>query len=249
MDCGCAAPYIRSFLERTCEGGSFILLMSLLDTLIRNTCDLSEICQTVTPKFQLDSEYDFVVIGGGSGGAVVVGRLSEIPDWKILLIEAGGNEPPGSQIPSLWYNYHGDPYLDWNFKTEPESRACLGFPERRCKWPRGKTLGGCSVINGMIYMRGHPKDYDNWEAAGNPGWGYNDVLPYFKKSEDNQEIGTLVDANFHGVGGPLTTTRFPHQPELAEDILAAAKQLRYPVSKDLNGNQYSGFTIVQTNTK
>lgn len=146
-------------------------------------------------------------------------------------------------------SYFGNPQMDWNYKTEPEPAACLGNPEQRCDWIRGKVLGGCSVLNGMMYMRGTPIDYDKWLANGNEGWGYEDVLPYFKKSEGNTEIGTLVDARYHGADGPLTTNRFPDQPKLAHDLLQAAQESGYPISDDLNGAQITGFTIAQSNTR
>nr|CAH7768391.1 unnamed protein product [Callosobruchus chinensis] len=130
--------------------GSFILFMSLLDTFLRNRCDISEICGRINPRTTPDAEYDFVVIGGGSGGATAAGRLAEVRNWKVLLIEAGGDEPPGSQVPSMVVSFHGDPNMDWDYKTEPEPVACQGYPEKRCTWPRGKVLGGCSVINGIL---------------------------------------------------------------------------------------------------
>ncbi|KAL3287274.1 hypothetical protein HHI36_001750, partial [Cryptolaemus montrouzieri] len=153
------------------------------------------------------------------------------------------------QIPSMVVSFHGDPLMDWKYKTDPELFACKGFPEHRCNWPRGKVLGGCSVIHGMMYMRGHPEDYDNWARAGNTGWSYNEVLPFFLRSENNTEIGTLVDKKYHGTEGPMTTNRFPHTPPLAFDILKAAQELKYPVSDDLNGDKYSGFSVAQSNTR
>lgn len=106
---------------------------------LRKQCDLMDPCGRVTGRERVDSTgYDFIVVGGGSGGAVVASRLSEVPGWKVLLLEAGGDEPPGSQVPSMVINYQGSE-LDWNYKTQPEPVACLGNPEQRCDWVRGKV--------------------------------------------------------------------------------------------------------------
>ncbi|XP_063231258.1 glucose dehydrogenase [FAD, quinone]-like [Bacillus rossius redtenbacheri] len=246
--CGCPAPYVGPPLTATCGAGQFLVFMGLLDGYLRAQCDVADPCGRVSCRSApRDLDYDFVVVGGGSGGAVAAARLSEVPGWRVLLLEAGGDEPPGSQVPSMVLNYHGGE-LDWNYSTEPETAACQGYPGKRCKWVRGKVLGGCSVLNGMMYLRGHPKDYDYWAAAGNPGWGYRDVLPYFLKSEDNRELGE-VDAAFHGSGGPLTVQRFPDRPAMADHILQAGRELGYGVSRDLNGANFTGFAIAQAKNR
>jgi choline dehydrogenase len=103
-------------------------------------------------------------------------------------------------------------------------------------------------MNGMMYIRGHERDYNNWAQAGNAGWSYRDVLPYFIKSEDNLQVNEM-DRGFHGVGGPLTVTQFPHRPRLAEAILEAGKELGYPSNVDLNGRSHTGFVIAQTTSR
>lgn len=128
-------------------------------------------------------------------------------------------------------------------------KLVIGSPGHHCKWTRGKVMGGCSVHNGMMYMRGHARDYDNWVALGNTGWGWKDVLPYFMKSEDNKQIGTLVDAKYHGTGGLWTTEQFPHAPPLAHDIVKAAEEVGFGSSNDLNGDKFTGFAVTQTNHK
>lgn len=191
-----------------------------------------------------------MVIGAGSGGSVAAGRLSEIKDWKVLLIEAGGDEPPAAEVPSMDYSYLGNPVMDWNYKTEPEPVGCQGREERRCTWPRGRVLGGTSVIHGMMYMRGLPGDFDAWEGEyGNEGWGYRKVFPQFLESEDNLQIGSLVSGEHHGRGGPMTTTRFSSQPAFAWDVLKAVEEIGHKVVDDLNGGDAVGFTVAQANIR
>ncbi|XP_077298009.1 glucose dehydrogenase [FAD, quinone]-like [Arctopsyche grandis] len=255
--CGCKGYSVRSdilseygpSMANSCGGGNFVVFMTILEAFIRGRCDLSDPCNRVKPHSEPDYEYDFIVAGGGTAGAVVASRLSENPKWKVLLVEAGGDEPPAAAVPSMIASYWGDPAMDWNYRTEPESNACLGEPEQRCSWTRGKVLGGCSVTNGMMYMRGHKRDYDDWEKSGARGWAWKDVLPFFKVSEDNRQIGTLVSSEFHGSGGYLTTQQFPHQPAIAKDILNAAEEIGYGVTNDLNGDNFKGFTTAQTNNR
>ncbi|XP_065201435.1 glucose dehydrogenase [FAD, quinone] isoform X2 [Planococcus citri] len=191
---------------------------------------------------QLRKQYDFIVVGGGSAGAVVASRLSEIPHWTVLLLEAGPDENEISDVPSL-SAYLQLSKLDWQYKTEPTGQACLGMKGGRCNWPRGKVLGGSSVLNYMLYVRGNRKDYDHWEELGNPGWGYDDVLPYFKKSEDNRNP-YLARTEYHHKGGYLTVQESPWHTPLVVAFLDAGRQNGYPV-RDINGAHQTGFMIAQ----
>lgn len=140
-----------------------------------------------------------------------------------------------------------DSDIDWRYFTEPEKYACLSENEQRCFWPRGKVLGGTSVLNGMMYIRGNREDYDDWEAMGNPGWGYDDVLPFFLKSENNLQINE-VGNTYHATGGMLPVSRFPYNPPMAYAILRAGEELGYKV-QDLNGQNSTGFMIAQMHSK
>ncbi|XP_067014963.1 glucose dehydrogenase [FAD, quinone] [Anabrus simplex] len=246
MNCNCPVSQPGPTLASTCGGSAFMLFMGLLEVFIRSQCDLEDPCGRPESRIRLDPSYDFIVVGGGSAGAVVASRLSEIPHWNVLLVEAGLDEPTGTQVPSMFLNFFGSD-IDWKYKTEPEEMACLGEVERRCSWPRGKVLGGTSVMNGMMYMRGSRRDYDSWAAFGNAGWGYQDVLPYFLKSEDNLQAH-LMDPGYHGVGGYMTVTQFPYHPPLSHSILQAAREMGYQV-RDLNGAYHTGFAIAQTTTR
>ncbi|XP_014247172.1 glucose dehydrogenase [FAD, quinone] [Cimex lectularius] len=190
---------------------------------------------------QLLPEYDFVIIGGGTAGAVVASRLSEVPHWKILLLEAGPQENEISDVPSL-AAYLQLSNIDWQYKTERTGRSCLAMKNGRCNWPRGKVLGGSSVLNYMLYVRGNKHDYNNWEAAGNTGWGYKNVLHYFKKSEDNRN--NYLIGPYHSRGGFLTVQEAPWRTPLVLAFLQAGEELGYP-NRDINGAQQTGFMIAQ----
>lgn len=146
----------------------------------------------------------------------------------------------------MFLNFIGSD-IDWRYNTEPEQKACLSSPEQRCYWPRGKVLGGTSVFNGMMYVRGNREDFDDWAAMGNPGWTFDEVLPYFLKSEDNQQI-SQVDSKYHATGGPLTVSNFPYNPPMSYAILRAGQELGYHV-QDLNGANATGFMVAQMNAK
>ncbi|GJQ78191.1 hypothetical protein Trydic_g2521 [Trypoxylus dichotomus] len=189
-------------------------------------------------------EYDFIVVGGGSAGAVVASRLSEISNWTVLVLEAGGDENEISDIPSMC-GYIQMSEMDWMYQTSPpgDSPYCLAMIGDRCNWPRGKVLGGCSVLNAMIYSRGNKRDYDKWAADGNPGWSYEEVLPYFLKSEDNRNP-YLAKTKYHKTGGLLTVQEAPWRTPLAVAFLQAGQHMGYEV-RDCNGEKQTGFMITQ----
>ncbi|CAH0713823.1 unnamed protein product, partial [Brenthis ino] len=187
-------------------------------------------------------EYDFIVVGGGSAGAVVANRLTEVRDWNTLLLESGPDENEITDVPSL-AGYLQLTKLDWQYKTEPTSYACLGFKKRRCSWPRGKVLGGSSVLNYMIYVRGNRYDFDQWESFGNPGWAYRDVLKYFIKSEDNRNP-YLAKNEYHGRGGYLTVQEAPWRTPLVAAFVESGVEIGYE-NRDINGAVQTGFMIAQ----
>ncbi|PSN57811.1 hypothetical protein C0J52_04364 [Blattella germanica] len=232
----------------TSSGAGIVLFTSLISTLVQSQNQLgnkNDYPQD-TSTYLLD-EYDFIVIGGGSAGSVVASRLSEVQNWRILLLEAGGYPTPISEVPKLIFNLQKTS-IDWGYMTEPDDKTCLGFKNKQCAWPRGKVLGGSSILNAMLYVRGMTKDYDTWEEMGNKGWGYNDVLYYFKKSEDNKsknqlqlkENGTYV----HGQGGLLTIENF-HCSELGGYLKAATQELGYEPLEDVTQSDKSGFVCLQ----
>ncbi|PZC83485.1 hypothetical protein B5X24_HaOG207468 [Helicoverpa armigera] len=242
--CACPIREVGPSMVSACPN-QFLLFMTILEAYINGRCDLADPCNRVTSKDQPDDIYDFVVVGGGSAGAVMAGRLSENPQWKVLLIEAGGDEPTQSGVPAWVTAYWGLKETDWQYNTEKQEKACLA-KGGVCYWPRAKMLGGCSATNGMMYMRGVPADYDSWAVNGATGWSWYEVLPYFLRSEDNKEIGNGVSAEYHSRGGPLPVQKFRHAPQFAHDVVSGAIELGYPPTSDLNGDTTTGFTIAQT---
>ncbi|XP_045465768.1 glucose dehydrogenase [FAD, quinone]-like isoform X1 [Harmonia axyridis] len=194
------------------------------------------------PSEELHDRYDFIVVGAGSAGAVVANRLSEIEGWSVLLLEAGGDETEISDVP-LMAAYLQLSQLDWKYKSEPQGQACLAMNNGRCNWPRGKVIGGSSVLNYMLYLRGNKKDYEIWESLGNPGWGYKDALYYFKKSEDNKNP-YLTKTPYHSEGGYLTVSEAPYHTPLVTSFVEAGKQLGYK-NRDINGQFQTGFMLAQ----
>ncbi|VVC28520.1 Glucose-methanol-choline oxidoreductase, C-terminal,Glucose-methanol-choline oxidoreductase, N- [Cinara cedri] len=200
--------------------------------------------QTTEERVSL-REYDFIVVGAGSAGSVVANRLSEVPTWNVLLIEAGNEEHFVMDIPLL-ANVMQFTEANWKYKTMPSDKYCLGMNNRQCKFPRGKVMGGSSVLNYMIYTRGHRKDYDDWANAGNIGWGYDDVLKYFLKSE-NANL-TFQDPGFHQKGGLLSVTEVPYKTSLSKAFVQAGYEIGYP-PRDLNGKSQIGFDFLQVTMK
>ena len=181
-------------------------------------------------------------VGAGSAGAVVANRLSENPNIKVLLLEAGGYETFQSEIPMFAARLQLSEY-DWQYKTVPQKYACKGMINQVSNWPRGKVLGGCSTINYMLYIRGNKKDFEIWKNLGNPGWGWEDVFYYFVKSEDNRDPD-IVANGYHGTGGYLTVSTPHYTTPIAGAFLEAGKAFGYP-NIDLNGAIQSGFSVPQ----
>ncbi|KAL3868340.1 hypothetical protein ACJMK2_041157 [Sinanodonta woodiana] len=191
----------------------------------------------------IKKEYDYIIVGGGSAGAVLASRLSEKDDVTVLLLEAGGEETenPLYHIPAGCYILPKTE-ADWGYYTEPQKFSHFGLKGNRSYWPRGKVLGGTSILNFMVYNRGSRYDYDNWASQGCTGWGYDDVLSYFLKSEDIL-IPTLKDSRFHNTGGYLGVSHARVTP-FVDYYLKAAEELGFNIV-DYNGEEFEGFAETQ----
>lgn len=187
-------------------------------------------------------EYDYIVVGAGSAGCALANRLSEDPKNTVLLLEAGPNDRHfWIHLPIGYGKTMFNPTYNWSFNTEPVPT----LDNRPIYWPRGKTLGGCSSINGLVYIRGQHQDYDNWETQGNKGWGWRDVLPYYKKMECNER----GESEYHGGSGPLHVSDLREPNELVDAFIRGANQIGIPRNDDFNGAQQGGAGYFQLTTR
>ena len=184
--------------------------------------------------------YDYIVIGAGSAGCVLAARLSEDKDVKVLVLEAGGKDDHlYLKMPIGFLRAMFNPKFNWGYMSEPEPQ----LNDRRIWLPRGKVLGGSSSINGMFFMRGHPLDYDTWRQMGNDGWGYADVLPYFKKMETSWRGA----GKYHGGSGPLHVAPIDTRKLLHDPLIETARNAGYPVSEDIHAELPEGFAKGEVN--
>ncbi len=177
--------------------------------------------------------YDYIVVGAGSAGCVIANRLSADPKIRVLLLEAGGKDTnPWIHIPVGYFKTLHNPNTDWRYKTEPDP----GLNDRALDWPRGKTLGGSSSINGLLYVRGQKEDYDHWAQLGNTGWSWDDVLPLFKRSENHED----ADPALHGKDGELAVSLIRAKSKISEAFIDAAVEMGVPRTDDYNGENQEG---------
>ncbi len=182
--------------------------------------------------------FDYIVVGAGSAGCVLANRLSADGKHRVLLLEAGGRDwNPWIHVPVGYFKTLHNPSTDWCYKTQPVP----GLNGRILDWPRGKTLGGSSSINGLLYIRGQHEDYDHWRQLGNAGWSWDDVLPYFKRAE-NWENGA---DDYHGIDGPLSVTNMRAHRDVCNALIAAAGEIGIPHNDDMNGATQEGAGYFQ----
>ena len=185
-----------------------------------------------------EAQYDYIIVGAGSAGCVLANRLSGEANKRVLLLEAGGRDwYPWIHVPVGYFKTLHNPLTDWSYKTEPDP----GLNGRAIDWPRGKTLGGSSSINGLLYIRGQRQDYDHWRQLGNAGWSFEDILPYFMKSEDQQNGAD----EFHGTGNELAVQNMRAKRDICEALINAAGELGVQRNADFNGAEQEGAGYFQ----
>ncbi|XP_014293282.1 glucose dehydrogenase [FAD, quinone] [Halyomorpha halys] len=225
----------------------------LINTMLVSSCLLSPPCiypPNVGDNCMSRTIFDFIVVGGGTAGCVVASRLSEVPEWNILLLEAGNDPPLTTDVPMFHLSLQRTD-IDWEHTTVREVGLFNGLMSRINRWPAGKTLGGTSSLGSMLYIRANRRDFDNMAAIGNIGWAYDDVVPYYLKSEDMRAISTIespIYSHYHKRGGPLTVSRFGPQTKITKLIQKAASELNVFPNCDLSVQNTEGMASPNVGT-
>ncbi|CAH1285746.1 unnamed protein product [Diabrotica balteata] len=236
------------FWTPAAEAQLYVFVGKLIDFLL----DASSI-QTVLFPFYPDRQlsitfqntFDFIIVGSGPSGSALASRLTENPNVNVLLLENGEQASILTEIPIIAGAF-GSTIYQWGYTTEPQPGFCRGCTNHQIKWEHGNAVGGSTIINYMIYVRGNRRDYDIWADLGNPGWGYDDLLPLFKKIEDVHVA--IKDADYRGTGGPVTVTDVAWRTKVSGHYVEAAQQAGYSYV-DYNGKEQLGVSYVQATTR
>ncbi|KAK5638296.1 hypothetical protein RI129_012591 [Pyrocoelia pectoralis] len=194
---------------------------------------------------RIKSTYDFIIVGAGASGSVLANRLSEINHWNVLLLEAGQYPTALTMVPLLGSFFQFTDY-NWGYLMEKQTNFCLGMVDERMHWPRGKVVGGSTILNYMMYVRGYKDDYDRWGAMGNPGWSYKDIFPYFLKLEDTNV--KIRDREYRGKGGHLSVQDVPYRSKSVDVFVEGAQQAGHKYV-DYNGKESMGVSYLQATMK
>ncbi|KAK6640555.1 hypothetical protein RUM44_012251 [Polyplax serrata] len=257
-------PSFQNLCPEHAGGPPGFLIAQLIQTLIAAHCAFNnpkDYPKDYGDELKDDEEFDFVIVGAGSSGSVIASRLSENPNWKVLLVEAGGDPTFASDVPGFLFSTQGTD-IDWMYRSEKRDYSCLGMIDQRCPYPRGKVLGGSSSINAMLYVRGNPSDYEEWSNLGNKEWNYENILKFFKRSqnlngyymtgnmsrEESRQLddlnGRLMSDKFHSSDGPLSVSPFASgslEP-VKNAVFQGFEELNIRSQIDFNGERQIGVS-------